>query len=177
MHFGECLDPKNNHSRVVLRCPPVLALFFRSRVREGLGTDVFFLFQPHQECPSGTSVRSLAAAGYAVRRDAAAGGGGGRAWPQTLAERHERHGGREGTPRQSPGTPEPQSLAEYSGRQQLYFLYRSCLFFHPRPKRSSRTFGAELKLPSESKQLPSVGTRLKLARSVPVLRDSGGSGP
>lgn len=27
LHFGEYLDPKNNHSCVVLRCPPVLTLF------------------------------------------------------------------------------------------------------------------------------------------------------
>lgn len=27
LHFGEYLDPKNNHSCVVLRCPPALTLF------------------------------------------------------------------------------------------------------------------------------------------------------
>lgn len=91
----------------------------------------FFLFQPHQECPSGTSVRSLVAAGYAVRPHAAAGGGGGRAWPQTLAERHWRHGGREGTPRQSPGTPSlSHSQSIQDGSSFIFCIVHVCFSTH-----------------------------------------------
>lgn len=42
-------------------------------------------------------------------------------------------------------------------------------------KKKKRTLGAELKIMPESKQLPSLGTRLKLAWSVHVLRDPWGS--
>ena len=41
LQTGEYLDPKNSHSCVVLRCPPVFILPYKSGVREGLGTDFF----------------------------------------------------------------------------------------------------------------------------------------
>lgn len=50
-----------------------------------------------------------------------------------------------------------------------FFGYRLCLFLYPHHKSSNRTLGAELKIMPESKQLPSSGTRLKLAWFVHVF--------
>lgn len=58
--------------------------------------------------------------------------------------------------------------------QQLVFLsfYHFCFSTHITSDiKKKRTLGAELKIMPESKQLPSLGTRLKLAWSVHVLRD------
>ena len=64
---------------------------------------------------------------------------------------------------------------QYSGWRQLVWFFSFylfgvsfCFFTHVT---SDRTLGAELKIMPESKQLPSLGTRLKLAWFVGVSRD------